>query len=105
MLHTIKKNSGIIFNDNKKRWKTPDELLVAQCFPIPIALPKPRQPPTCSFGVERSDRKRGQLSAQAGNSIHVNVIGLVCMHCIKDIGNNECTDKMLPMLARIVAEH
>ena len=92
-LHVQIKNGGVQWYDGKSRWLCAYEVLVSQGFPIHPYLvnPRPAHPPTtlldllevtakaCSFSEAPyvgPDRKRGQVVGQAGNAMHVNVVGV-----------------------------
>ena len=77
-LHTIIRNCHILFADgpNMNRALTPQEVLIAQGFPLNEELSKIATgcQPCCSFELQR-ERSRNEMMMQAGNSININMIG------------------------------
>ena len=86
-LHCLIHNCGLLYSTEFGRWLMPSELLVAQGFPThpgstPWAYNQAR--PVCSFNAQRSmahggPRKARHVAGQVGNSMHVNVVGVVLL--------------------------
>ena len=81
-LHTLIKNVGMLFSWPDLRWLTPVEVLMFQGFPIPSHVKAHGE--RTSFEVPRSARDVGPRSRramleQAGNSMHVNVMGVALL--------------------------
>lgn len=88
LLHTLTRNHGLVWSDQMKRWFFPSESLLAQAFPVSEGLrkPKPDGSVACSFHMARP-RRRNSAFAQAGNAMHVHVIGIIMLWCLTHIGN------------------
>ena len=82
ILHTLIKNAQMLWCDTGlpdgrdgcrkvKRWLTPRELLLVQCFPVARGC---EHRDLCSFNSSR-ERKRSAIIQQAGNSMTVPCIG------------------------------
>lgn len=76
-LHTLIKNVGMLFSWPDLRWLTPVEVLMFQGFPIPKHVKAHGE--RTSFEVPRSTRSRRAMLEQAGNSMHVNVMGVAVL--------------------------
>ena len=91
-LHTVVKNFGIAWSDEMGMWMTGDDALVANGF---VTAPEEGQKPTCCFAIPPPDWTRLHRYQMAGNTMHVNVIGLVVMAAFvcKESGlNNSMND-------------
>ena len=82
-LHTIIRNVGFVWDETAHRWFTSTDLLVAQGFNL-------AGPPTCSFQIPSPGRKRQDVIAQIGNSMHVNAIGAVIAFAL-EIKHKTCS--------------
>ena len=80
ILHTLIHNQGLLWCDrvSPRRWLAGSELLVAMGFPLhPLYGASSHQ--GCVHSVRRPRSSR-TVAAQAGNSMHVNCVGLVLLH-------------------------
>jgi len=83
-LQTILKHCGLLWNDELKRWMTPNEVLMSMGNPT-ISTPGMQLPLACSFQVDRTalglpPRSRNAKLHQAGNSMNVNVMGYLTIY-------------------------
>ena len=91
-LHTLIHKLGLVFAEKletfvnssgstenaKRRWLCASEALVAQGFPIHAIYPhRSCDELLCSFNLPRESRRHRAVAGQAGNSMHVTVIGIV----------------------------
>ena len=92
-LHCIIHNVGLLYSATFERWMMPSELLVAQGFPMHPEInewafndhgPTALVHPVCSFNAKRHGgvRKARHIGAQVGNSMNVNVAGIVLLWCL-----------------------
>ena len=94
-LHCIIHNVGLLYSATFQRWMMPSELLVAQGFPMHPEInewafnehgPTALVHPACSFNTKRHDkngvRKVRNIGGQVGNSMNVNVVGIVLLWCL-----------------------
>ena len=80
ILHTLIHNQGLLWCDHAspRRWLAGSELLFAMGFPLhPMYGASSSQ--GCVHSVRRPRSSR-TVAAQAGNSMHVNCVGLVLLH-------------------------
>ena len=77
-LHTLIRNTGLIFHPQLERWMLPLEMFAAVGFAIDEACVK-ELGTTCQFSRGRTQinpkRTRSSMSKQVGNSMHISCIG------------------------------
>ena len=94
-LMTMIHNLHFLYSSMFRRWMTSSELIVAQGFPLHPEInawafteegPAGVVYPASSFNMKRptkfGERKARQVGGQVGNSMHVNVVGIVMLWCL-----------------------
>ena len=99
-LHTLIRNVGVLWSDCDEKWFAPRDCLASQNFPVEEAT-RASGEFLCSFNRERPSgwplRHRARVCGQAGNSMNVNVAGLLATYahiCVKK-ADTLCLTRMI----------
>ncbi len=115
-LQTLTRNGYLLYSTFHGRWLTPWESLAAQNFPVFDRMIQFGE--SSSFSVVRTDsgsrgtdrapyngRARGELYSQAGNSMHVGLVGVALMWAILNVTDNAPRDQSTRRLHRTHVFH